>query len=151
MLREKLLDRIRLEHKSKFDNPNESETSRLSSLMSFLPGSLGNWKATDGGRWLLAATEFVKLEGKREYHRKSGLTFARYYSKTEEMLAGLGTTAKPMERILLLPFKVLWKANVKADGRFHDTAVVNIVLEDNAFREPTEQESARYNVKKEES
>lgn len=151
VLRDKLVDRIRVEFKSKFENPEESESSALTSLFSLSPALASSWKPTYDGLWRLSGTEFVNLEGEREYHWKSGLTYARFFSKSSETPLGLLSSTTTRERVLILPFKIYWKANVKADARFHDTAVVNIALEGDAFREPTEEDVRKYGRKKESS
>jgi hypothetical protein len=147
VLRDKLLDRLRNEYKSKLQNPTESEASVISSLLSLSAGT-GKWKSTNDGGFFLAGTEFLKLEGEREYHWKSGLTFIRFFSNSTDEIEEFLGTAVSIERILILPFKVSWKSNVKADARFHDTSIVNITLEGNVFREPTEQEIAKYHPRK---
>lgn len=150
--REKLFDRIRSEFKSKFDNPAESDKSAIG-LMQLLSTPAMKWMASSEGMFYLSGTEFLKIEGERKYYWKSGLTFVRFYTAEFDSANAITfpvSSSISNRKVLLLPFKIYWKANVKADGRFHDVALERIELENNVYREPTDQELLKYGYKREE-
>ena len=46
----------------------------------------------------------------------------------------------------MIHFKVLWKADVKADARFHDMVLEDTKLETKDFRVPTPEEAHRFGL-----
>ena len=60
----------------------------------------------------------------------------------------LATTLPPESKIKLAEFNVKWKANVKADGRFHDTKVLSIEKNPQKVEPTTEESTARWQLVK---
>jgi hypothetical protein len=140
IIREKLLLKIRTENQKYFDDPS------LSEALSFLGSwSTKDWDAADSGRWILANTEFKSLDGERDYHWKSGLTFVRRFIRksTSSAFSSL-LSGSANEKVLILPFDIYWHATVKTDGRFHDVSLERIELSGNSFKEVTDEDRKRY-------
>lgn len=88
-----------------------------------------NWSVSEE-RWWINSTRFDELIQPREYHWVSRVTVARLLNGSLEGGGGLmlaGMAGMPLrEEVLLIGFDIKWKANVKADGRFHDISVIDI-------------------------
>lgn len=100
-------------------------------------GSNFNWSIIDE-RWWVNSTRFDELIQPREYHWVSRITLVRLLVGT---LAGGGlSSAYPYgqvrEEIQLIGFDIKWKANVKADGRFHDITLIEIIKNE-SIQEPS--------------
>jgi hypothetical protein len=94
---------------------------------------------------LIGSTQFAKLEGEREFHWISRVDIARLFEI--EKSAGLLEIAMPtVRRVQVVGFDVNWKANVKADGRFHDIEVVGIAKSETQSHEASEDLMARYRL-----
>lgn len=98
-----------------------------------------SWKATALNTWHLGPHEFVKTSGTRTYHWSSTVLAVRKYVFSD----GQVTTD---ERIRRIAFKVLWKADVKADARFHNIVLEKVGLENKEFRAPTPEEVQQFNL-----
>ncbi len=93
----------------------------------------------------IGSTQFAKLEGEREFHWISRVDIARLFEI--EKSAGLIEIAMPtVRRVQVVGFDVNWKANVKADGRFHDIEVVGITKAETQSHEASEDLMARYRL-----
>lgn len=91
----------------------------------------------------IGSTQFAKLEGEREFHWTSRVDFARLFEI--EKPAGLLEIAMPtVRRVQVVGFDVSWKANVKADGRFHDIEVIGVAKADSRSLDASEDIIARY-------
>lgn len=131
-------DKIQQAIKEKFADefPVKPESPGPLGLLSLAPST--NWQLTDE-RWWVTATRFDELVRPRDYHWISRVSVAR-------LLLGLpigGTVAHAFspirEEVQVIGFDIKWKANVKADGRFHDISVDEIVMAETS-REPSSEE-----------
>jgi hypothetical protein len=95
------------------------------------------WTQTSPKSWYLGPHEFVKTSGVRTYHWTSTVRSLTKYSLSDGQVAS-------DERIQIVLFKVLWKADVKADARFQAIELEDIKLESKAFRAPTPSEVQLY-------
>jgi hypothetical protein len=146
-LRENLGERIRKNFADFFTDPERSDKSAIK--MTSDTALLGPWSPVDAGRWWISQPEFVSLEPERIYHWKSRVNFARGYRRATQWAVTTpppGTVNVWNERILYLPFDVMWKALVKADARFYDVKLGEIQLKDNVFRMPYEEERAYFGL-----
>ncbi|MCT6718877.1 PIN domain-containing protein [Acidovorax sp. K2F] len=76
-------------------------------------------------KFWIQSTQFEKLVGAREFHWISNVSVVRIF----EIPVSQGLLASAMsseKRIQVVNFSVKWKANVKTDGRFHDTELIAI-------------------------
>ena len=101
--------------------------------------SVPSWKSTALNTWHLGPHEFLRTSGKRSYHWSSTVLAVKKYI----LYDGQVTTD---ERIRKIIFKVLWKADVKADARFYNIGLENVGLEKKEFRLPTPEEVQQYNL-----
>lgn len=100
------------------------EPPRPTGLLGLSPPT--NWSVTDE-RWWINATRFDELVRPREYHWLSRVTIARLLLGAP-VGGGLSLAFSPIrEEVKVIGFDVKWKANVKADGRFHDISVIDII------------------------
>lgn len=83
---------------------------------------------------LIRSTQFARLDGAREFHWVSRVDVLRLF-EGEPGVAGSGIPS--FQRLQRVAFDVHWKANVKADGRFHDTEITTIVPKETEVREAT--------------
>jgi len=91
-------------------------------------------------KWWIGATRFENLVGDREFHWVSTITVAQLFERSGQAAAGLRVEAiESASKIKLVAFDVKWKANVKADGRFHDTAVLSILKTDLTAQDANEE------------
>ncbi len=139
--REKLVDRIRDEFDSYFEKPELSQDSSLP-LLRLIHGDL---RAVGSGRWKLGKPEFISIEGERTYHWRSVLTFAQLYvSEGERGGSESFFQVHEAEKILVLPFSVFWKADIKADGRFYKIDLETIELTGNEYRNPLKEDREKF-------
>lgn len=100
-------------------------------------------------KWWINATQFEQLIGDREFHWSTKVTVAQLYEGVSPGVGGLlATTLPPESKIKLAEFNVKWKANVKADGRFHDTKVLSIEKNPQKVEPTTEESTARWQLVK---
>lgn len=83
---------------------------------------------------LIRSTQFARLEGEREFHWTSGVDIIRLFQRDS---SGPSTGILPLQKLQRVAFNVHWKANVKTDGRFHDTEISSIELVETESREAT--------------
>ena len=123
----------------------------------FSLGNLGlsSWQVTKTN-WFIGSTQFRELTGKYQYHWASRVIAARLLvdglSQPQGLLTPL-TTIQPLEdkKIQLVNFDVLWQARVKADGRFHDIAVSDIIHDSSNIEFALEENLKRWNLKPQET
>lgn len=84
-----------------------------------------HWSVSDQ-KWWISATRFDELISPREYHWLSTVTAARFVTGTPIRANALSILMTRQE-IQLIQFDIKWKASVKADGRFHDMEVTDII------------------------
>ena len=134
--RERIIEKIRTKFVTNFAPPSTfpsllGATQLLTTTTPWQPYG-------DEQIWLTGAL-FEKLVGSREFHWKTVIAFVQPFKYTGVRFL---TPEKP--KIRILRFRVLWKANVKTDGRFHDMAVEAIELDESRFEEPTPEDIKRF-------
>lgn len=142
--RDKLKDKIALDYRDKFENPEDSAPSLLS-----LMGKDKSWEPSDNGCWWFYNPEFEKFIGDHEYHWKSTLLFVRGYKRFFTVhFTPSDLLLEPTEKVLFLRFVVFWKADVKTDGRFHNVTLERIEHLEKTFRIPTDEEVRTFQLQK---
>jgi hypothetical protein len=133
-----------------FNEPMQSRQRTLGSLLTpnptmatkqlFETSDSARWVGVGGFRLYLGSHEFTEKIDKRTYRWESQtlavrkfILFSRENNKLEE-------------RVNLVEFKVLWRADVKADARFYDLALEDIRIVKKEFRNPTIEEIARFRL-----
>jgi hypothetical protein len=139
----RLREKFDADYKEYFDNPENAEPSVTGLLGALLPAA--KWAPSQGGRYWIGNAKFARLEGRNTYHWLNPITHVRLYAKQQEP-AHLLYPVLENERVLILSIEVSWRANVKADGRFHDVAVESIELKASSFSPPTEEQVKRYRL-----
>lgn len=139
----RLREKFDADYKKYFDNPEDAEPSTSGLLGALLPAA--KWAPSHPGRYWIANAKFVRLEGRNTYHWVNPITYVRLYARQQEPTSFLFSVLEN-ERALILSIEVSWRANVKADGRFHDVAVENIELKSSSFSPPTEEQVKRYRL-----
>lgn len=95
--------------------------------------------------FLIKSTQFAKLEGTREFHWISRIDLVRVYVLQQQ--EGLIVSAMPpAKRIQVVSFNVKWKANVKADGRFHDIEIEELEMKETQVLDATEENLNQWRV-----
>lgn len=119
-------DNIRQAINEKFaaDLRSPIEPARSAGLLGIMPTP--NWSIIDE-RWWVNATRFDELVRPREYHWISRVTSARLLVGPPVGNGLIIGRSSIQEEIEVIGFDVRWKANVKADGRFHDITVLDII------------------------
>lgn len=92
-----------------------------------------NWKVNRRFT-LIRSTQFVRLEGEREFHWVSGVDIHHLFQRDS---SGPSTGILPIQKLQRVAFSIHWKANVKTDGRFHDIELSSIELGETESREAT--------------
>jgi len=82
---------------------------------------------------------FLKTSELRTYHWRTTVLSLRKYILSD----GQVTSDERIERV---EFKVLWKANVKADARFHDVVLEETSFDNRQFRSPTPAEVQQFGL-----
>jgi hypothetical protein len=147
-MREKLRNKLEDEYKKYFDNPKESEKDFVRSFLSSTYSE--SWEPIDTGRFWISNAQFERIESKNQYYWKSQVTYVKQYTKRYgqiSLLRSLIFQDYDNERVLILPFQIIWRAKVTANGRFSDLAIENIELKDNSFEKPTEQQRKRWGLR----
>jgi hypothetical protein len=121
----KLPDRVRKDFASDLALP-DANIGALGLLAQSAPST--PWNSVREMFWI-RSTQFTRLDGAREFHWTTRLDLARLYENGPS--SGLIAAAMPpFRRIRVLSVDVKWKANVKADGRFHDIDVLTLEKKD---------------------
>lgn len=123
------------------------EDPRLSEKSNFIPGLLSpsvEWVPVTHGKFWVSYPQFVRKDDGGDYIWMSTVTFVRVYSKR----ASISSPFEPEEpsRVLILPFCVTWSSKVTSDARFLSTALLEVELEDNEFRAPTNEEREKWEL-----
>lgn len=98
--------------------------------------------------WWISATRFDELIVPREYHWISRVTVARLLNGSTRRGGLAQALLQSREEIQLIGFDIKWKANVKADGRFHDISVIEIVKAESKQEPATEDAIARWKLQR---
>lgn len=99
-------------------------------------------------RWWVNATRFDELIAPREYHWISRITVARLLNGSMARGGLAQAILQSREEIQLIEFDIKWKANVKADGRFHDISVIDIIKVESIQEPTTEDAMARWKLQR---
>jgi PIN domain len=121
--------------------------SALTSLGSLASGGIAytpiapprTWRRTALNNWHLGPHVFVKTSGSRTYHWSTTVLVVMKFVFSDGQVA-------TDERIRKVVFKVLWKADVKADARFHNIVLEDVKFENKEFRSPTPEEVQQFNL-----
>jgi hypothetical protein len=147
---ESLVARIKNDFAAEFDKLGSDQrllsTGILSNSLFGITSQPPNpWAPAGTQQIWLHSSRFERLEGQRVYHWKAGISFVRLYHRatTTSIITGIENSG---ERLHDLQFAILWKADVKADGRFHGTTLEGIELESNTFAAATPDELKRYGL-----
>ena len=146
-LKEDLRQQIRNKFNDDLDVlPTSTGVSALARLID--PASAQTLKKV-AEKWWVNATQFELLVGDREFHWSTKVTVAQLYEGISPGVGGLLATALPPEsKIKLAEFNVKWTANVKTDGRFHDTTVLSISKNPYKVEPTTEESTSRWKLEK---
>ena len=143
--KEKLRERICQQFSEDINaSPHSVGTNALSSL---LDATIKSTLPKVAERFWINATQFEHLVGDREFNWVSGVTIAQLFEGVSQGVGGLlGTPLQPEGKIKLINFDIKWKANVKADGRFHDPRVMSIEKRSLTIENSTEETTARWRL-----
>ena len=83
------------------------------------------------------STQFSKLDGMREFHWISHVDVVLRFV-VEVQPGSLASATPPIQRLQVVGFDVMWKANVKTDGRFHDIELEVIEKKESQVLDATE-------------
>lgn len=123
------------------DSVTENALARLTLLALSQP----KWVIENTRVWI-GSTTFAQLKQPREYHWTTVCTIAKLFREAYE---GDEMSIKPAsEKILILKVAAKWSSNVKADGRFHDALVNELVQVDRTFTTATAEELNRWGLSK---
>lgn len=141
--REKLSTRIRADYQDLLTTPPKYEAG----TMGLLGSALSQQSKKVAERWWISSTRFDQLTGDREFHWISEIIVAQLYDYTPNALAAsVLPQLAGAGQIRLVKFDVKWRANVKADGRFHDITVSSIEHTQSLIEEPTAEKLARWQL-----
>ena len=135
-------------------NPQTAAPTTTNPLVDLLTGGprpqdSNTWQPEGAGRFWITAAEFSEIEGGRAYHWVSEVTYIGLYRRQDPSgsawLAPL-ISGEDQERALIIRFRVLWRARVTADGRFHDMAVEGIEPGTPSFAPPTQEQVRAYGL-----
>ena len=107
-----------------------------------------NWVPVTDGAFSIGRPKFMKIKAKNIYHWENDIYFVRQYIRKpdSEFEAKLslrsGGEQSPYQdkRVLILTFKIQWKAQVRANRSFYDLSVEKLKLFDNLLKIPSEDE-----------
>ena len=134
-LKDAVKTKIREQFASEFLGPLESPADLASNLSA---------PEKTMERTLISTTQFEKLVGRREFHWISRVYFVQLFSSNS--LNASNALAKFLRTpmfIRVVNFDVSWKANVKSDGRFHDTTLTSIKFVDVTTEDATDENIVR--------
>lgn len=128
----KLMELINNKYAAFLEDPKLTEgTGGLLGILSSQPV----WEPIADGKYWVASTQFNKIEDSNIYHWITEVTYVRPFYKKKRSIrdlapVGIGSID---EKLLLLPFQVGWVAKVTRNGRFRESSIVNVDLNDNEF------------------
>lgn len=93
----------------------------------------------------LGNPEFTRLEGERDLHWSSTVTFVQLFRQQLPSMI-LASSAAPEERLRVLAFTVAWHSVVRGDGRFQTVALTGISRASKTFTQATPEELRRYRI-----
>lgn len=143
--KDNIKERVRSENKEKFDNPEAVATLSLTSLIQSA-SSMPSWEGPDGKWWIYQA-QFEKLVGEKQYYWKSPIKFVRLFSSKPSVASQPSLVTNEI-KLQILSFSVVWWANVKADGRFHDMTVDKVEFESGSFEPPDTSQLKDFNLER---
>jgi hypothetical protein len=141
--------------KTYFDDPILSEPTQIGTA-----GIVGDmlvkpsaWSSATYGRFWIGRAQFKELEGRNIYHWLNIVTHARLFERDPFDISDSDIWIAPEdmkkeEKILLLPFHIVWKSKVLRDARFFDLEIEDVKLKGNEFRWPTEEDLKIYGLEK---
>lgn len=135
-----------------FNDPTLSEKVEIGSLWSVGP-KYSKWSPSTSGNYWIGRSQYKELENDNIYHWVNIITYVRLFdseihpSPVSKILSPTAETKKE-EKILILPFHVLWKAKVTRDARFYALEIEDVKLEETEFRPPTEEDIRDYRLEK---
>lgn len=133
-------DRIRKTIRNEFSDRLAAEFESLSNATGLLGVPVPyHWKVINE-KWRIRGTRFDELIAPREYHWISQITVAQLVSGSASRGGLAFALMTPREEVRLANFDIKWKADVKADGRFYNVTVIDI-LETGAAQEPSTEEA----------
>jgi hypothetical protein len=110
-------------------------------------GQKGSWSQINKEGIWIQSPEFNKKEGDRTYWWQSTIKFVqlfKYSSGSGDTI--LGSYLDGEVRVRIFPFTVIWKSDVKTDGRFFNIEFVEVTQEEKIFEKPTDEQVDRYNL-----
>jgi PIN domain-containing protein len=144
-MRDKLSGRIRAEFKADLDTAPENELS--AGMIGLLGPALSQGLRRASEKWWISSTRFERLVGDREFHWVTEISVAQLYDRIPSAaVASLLPQVTGPVKLRIVTFDIKWKANVKADGRFHDVAVQSIERTQTRTEEPTPEKLSRWQL-----
>lgn len=139
-------DQIRQTVRNKFIDRLAAEFEGLSKPTGLLGVPVPyHWKVINE-KWRIRGTRFDELIAPREYRWISQITVAQLLSGSATGGGLAFALMTPREEVRLAHFDIKWRADVKADGRFYNVTVIDIV-ETGATQElSTEEALGRWNL-----
>ena len=101
-------------------------------------------KLTNQKFWI-GSTQFAKVEGEREFHWTSRVDLVQLF-ETENSGRLLESAMPIVRRVQINSFDVIWKAKVKADGRFHNIEVIVLEKAQSQSLEATDELVEKYRL-----
>lgn len=141
---QKIVDSIRNEFAEKFVHPSDSMT--LVTL--YATGKTKDWESCSKEAIWVEGARFDYLEGDDEFNWISPISFVELFKRSSEARGLLALTPAVEEKLRILEFNVHWKANVKADGRFHKLKIVKIEFDKQSFEIATSQQLENYRIQR---
>ena len=148
--RENVKDKLRQQFSDNFELPSEPGGTLLTE-QGLVPLNKEMWNPLNKGTFWIGNSQFINLAANNEYHWINSITFVRQFryspsvsfsSLTEALATGDGY----VDSILVLVFKVTWKARVTKDGKFCNLSLLDMKLEDTSFETPTEEQRKTWNL-----
>lgn len=141
--REKITSQIVELSKDRLVDP-DGANKNFASIFGKSLGATSKWQRASGAFWV-GSTQFENLREPREFHWNSGITYVSLFRKSEEGEAP-SLFPEPDNKLLLIECEILWWANIKSDGRFHNITLDKVSIKDTVFREPSQEDRIRYEL-----
>lgn len=127
-----------------FNNPEESERGAL--LPVLLSAGLKEWTPVENGTFWRYRAQFVRTDSAGKYIWLSIVTFVQQFQRSTSVQVAV-KNMETQERLLLLPFHIMWSSKVTSDGRFLNIKLLNDELKDNEFKIPTDDDKKSFDLK----